>query len=515
MITEKIYEAVFGLIMEAVHKHPGEMMTVPMGVVFSDGEVGYVTFSLQADIGHGVDLHLYTGEQGLRDFLQMCLRIDDGVCDLLGEDYRDMPDIAFLNLSLAAEASLTSRERKQCRTMFGGKPPVPESWLTFRPVLRAHEPLCLETPVQDPVQIRHLEEAATAAAWAAPKLREGKLPGGQELASCHQLLMLTPKKNTYRVKRVDLPQVQGMPYPLQELTEMQQSLAKRVRALPHRGSLEAALCDYPPEEALTEEGLPKPEYLNGVSLTCTLAVVWRGLGEGLYEPDQLTHKDMIRYCWRLLNRLSRLLLKEGVCPEEIRVGDARSQSFLAPWCAAAGVKLSRVRELPELKKAWSAEWDGDVDEEQGRLDDLRDPESFLTVLGKVLSLMEEEKSLPAPQREVTRHMQKLAADADEALRTAGPEGFAGLSDAKLLNLLLLALTGLLQDEHAALVCRIAAARGYDPERLLQMLDEGQESGGRTGKVVPFPGRKSEPEKQWEMSFEDLLHGMEDGGDGED
>lgn len=528
MITKKIFDAAHALLKEGDHRHPGEMGVVPMGVRFSDGEVGYVTFFLSNDEGAGVDLYLYTGERGLEEYLQMDQRLVGKVYDLLGAPYREVPDIPCLSLTIAGRESLTRRERKQCRELSGGRRLLDLDGEEMWPVLRTCEPLYLETQVDDPVQIQHMEEAAVAAAWAAPRMRRGELPRERELFEHGQLLMLTPDGKSYRTERVDRPQVRGALPSLQELTREQQRQAKRVFALPHRGRLEMALCDFPDERYLTEDGLPGPQYLNGVSVNGALAAVWEGQDEELYALEDLTDREFAHSTGRLLTRLAELFLKENHAPGEIRIADVRTHSYLARWCALAGVKLVRVRELPELRDAWSEEWGEDDDEEQeelDRLDDLRDPESFLTVLGTTLELMEEEKDLPAGKREVTRHLQSLGEEADATLNTMEAADFAGVTDAMLLDLLLLALAGFLQDDNAAMVCEVAAARGYDPAVLQQMLDEDADEededdeesdyGSGSGKVLPFPGLKREEAArdtaaQWEMSFDELLHGLEDG-----
>lgn len=524
MITEKIFETVIALLHEKDQRKATEMMQVPMGLVFSDGEVGYVSFTLQEDYGNGVDLHLLMGEQGLQDYLQMLTEMDEGVYDILGEpDYRDVPVIPCVSLSLAGEESLTHRELKQCKEICrkrgweftGGREDL---W----PVLRRREPFYLEMQVTDPVDVKHMEEAAVAAAWAAPRLRQGKLPDQIELLAGGQLLMLTPSGKGYRVRRVDLPPVRRPVYPLQELSAGNRIAAKNLAKLPHRGRFEVALCDLPPEDVLTEDGLPLPPYLGGTSVLGVLAIARQGVDEGLFESDRLTVEDFARHPEHLLENLSKTLLLHRICPKEILVADDRTRSFLAQWCAAAGVKLTRVKEVPELREAWTSEW-GDAEEDRSDWEpDLRNPDVFLRILAGMHEVMEQEKGLPLAQRKMTAHLREQGRQADEMLDSMDLGDFAQMPDDVLLELLLLTLLDLLDESNAEKVCTIAAARGYDPGDLFGDEDEDEEDdedygyAPDPGKVLPFPGlKKNEGAEQWEMSFDELMRGIGEEHDSDD
>lgn len=495
MISERIGEEVRRLLSAGRAGSEEGMTQVPMGVEYPDGAIAYVAFELPA--GADPFVHLFPGEEGLQGYLRMQEDLAEGVFDLLGTDYRDWLEVPYLELDIGGtDEALTEGEKEVCRRVPG---------LSVWPALRRMTPFLLGREEQDPALIARMEGALAAINWYLDQGDE--LPGDEELFDCGQLLMITISAGGFAARRVGIPPLQGRQYFWESSRELRGAMlevleeAGSLRKLPHSGSFEAALADEVPDELTTSDGLVLPQHAAStepIGRVVTLALAERHSGTVLEDPDALSVRDFADHPQALLRLLGQYFLEQGSCPREIRVADDRTSRLLHAWCGQAGVRLSRVKKLPELREAWlSAMGEEDWMEED-----------FSQMLGSVHDALEEERVLP-DEDDPWAHLDldELCGQVDESLAHLTAQELSEMPGDILAEMLLLAELGFLSEHSHRLLLDVAQARSGG-------MDTGELHRSSAGEKPEEEKKDDNGELSWEMSFEELMRGL-DGPEGQE
>lgn len=397
MISDKLY----GLAFEYKKKKLWEKVwdSELFAVKLADGRIGYI--SIMGAAGQHCALGLYIGNKGLDSFRAMIRA--DGILMFPFDFQEQVLQQDCLQCSFESKDELSEEEREEVRRYarannirLAGKRAYPQ----FTKYQKNLCPWYIQTEEEQELLCQGLEAAIAMAGFL-----EGKMPEDLGMADIDEeemeIPMLERREGSYVLTKTQLPAEEPEVIPAPKAGN-QIGIAK-LKKIRKSGIWECGIIRFPQPVRNEDDEIPFFPVL--------LLAVNSATGYLLPLPSVRDYEDNPE---ALVDAFIEGLLKQKICPREIRARDERTYAFAADLCGKLGIALSIDEDLEMLDEVEEVLLDRISRSGEEELED------FVDMLDAILD-MEEEQLENLPQDVLTQlkglmDQDMLPAEIDERLQ---------------------------------------------------------------------------------------------------
>jgi hypothetical protein len=342
MAAEKLYDIALQYKSTKLWKQLYD--TELFAVRLSCGEIGYC--SVMGELGEHIALALYIGQDGLDSYRRLFDATDSQ--SILAQRETMMAQ-SCLQCSFENKDELLPFEIEEAQSYFKARSITSRGQKAF-PMFRKYMPARYPWLLEDAAEEQALCEALSAAVEITERLKttdKESLGFVNDEPYEHAVPLLEKSGDGYRVSAARLPDKQKMSYPSPSVHD--ELLLAKLKRKKRPGMTWVCEVTMLPE-AVSDEGedegadalvvLPRSApYFPYILLIADQAT-------GMIVPGDIV-KDFYRNADQLVEYFAQCMLERGV-PSELRVRDARTQTFLSAFAGQIGIKIVRCDQLPLL-----------------------------------------------------------------------------------------------------------------------------------------------------------------------
>lgn len=331
MASDRLYELAFAYKKTKLWERMTDSQV--FAVELSGGEIGYIC--IMGFAGEYRAVGIYVGDKGLKSLRTISRANEFLISELSFEEY--LMCQKCLQCVFEAKDELTEEERKEA-LYYARAHGVRLAGKLAYPRFMKYEPYCLPWPLQTKEEDEVLCQALEAAIEMARLLGDknwAELGLVSISGNTRQIPMLKKQGQGYVLEKAMLPEDKPEKWP--EPRYCNDISVTSLKKMKKQGIWECEIIRIPEPVQDEPEEIP-------VFPAAFLAVK---AGEGLVLPVKVV-KHYEEEPEELLNMVLEAFLKEGACPEKLKVRDERTFAFAKVLCKKLGILLSREDELPDL-----------------------------------------------------------------------------------------------------------------------------------------------------------------------
>lgn len=333
ILTDEMLMAAFRFREAEMWKHLGDYDLFAFRL--SDGETGYCCVMGYA--GEHFALGFYRGAKGFSSYLRSIELYDLSQSEMMEMALTfDCINCDFMNSTNAQWLNKETKARiREFAKTNGFKIRRPNGWPDFTSHVPYETPSCINKE-QDAKDITEALKVAVAVAeqlksesWKNlsaygfdPKHQYPSKSGGKSVP------FLIPKEDgTYEWSTTELPAFVEEKFPVPEYDNM--IMSARLKAMQQRCTLQCRVIHIPTSTLLCVD--QDTEFVFPIISRIPV------------EEDPI----------QIINAFASVLLNAEICPSTIAVSDNKTQALLTNFCKKCGIKLHKVKKMPELESAWN------------------------------------------------------------------------------------------------------------------------------------------------------------------